>query len=425
MENVTPTIVREELSNGLVLLAEPMPHARSVSVGLWVRAGSRKEPPALNGITHFIEHMVFKGTERRSAEQIAREVDAVGGMLDAFTSKETTCFNARVLDEHLPVAFDVLSDMVLRPLFASEDITKERQVILEEIRMEEDNPEAVAHELLVQNFWRGHPLGWPIIGTRGTVKRFTGASVRKCFEPWYAPNNLVISAAGSVVPEKLRDLVEEVFGGRPASRRAAPSGPPKAHGKLAVCNKPALEQAHITIAVPSYPLAHPRRYAASVLNNILGGGMSSRLFQNIREREGLAYAVFSDMTPYSDAGMLSVYAGTRRRTVEKVLRLVAAEFRRMKEEPVSEEELRRAKEHLKGSLVLSLESSGARMSSLARQEMYLQRFFTIKELQASIEAVTCEEIQMISREFFRPEQIAVTVVGPMGSFRLRRDLIAC
>jgi predicted Zn-dependent peptidase len=425
VEKVTPTIFRHQLSNGLVLVIEPMTQVRSVSIGMWLRAGSRRESAAVNGMAHFLEHMVFKGTERRSAEQIAREVDAVGGMLDAFTSKEATCFNARVLDENLPVAFDVLSDMVLRPLFAEADIVKEKQVILEEIRMEDDNPEAVAHEVLVQNFWKGHPLGWPIIGTRATVRKFSRASMLKCFAPWYAPSNLVITAAGNVRPEALRELVEGAFAEKAKGRAAEASRPPKVHGKLAVRNKPALEQAHITIAVPSFPLAHPRRYAASVLNNILGGGMSSRLFQNIREREGLAYAVFSDMAPYSDAGMLTVYAGTSRRTVEKVLRLVAEEFRRMKAEPVSEEELRRAKDHLKGSLVLSLESSGARMSSLARQEMYLGRFYTIEELHAALEAVTREEVQQIAREFFRPEQIAVTVVGPLGDFRMRRELVAC
>jgi predicted Zn-dependent peptidase len=376
-------------------------------------------------MAHFLEHMVFKGTERRSAEQIAREVDAVGGMLDAFTSKEATCFNARVLDEHLPVAFDVLSDMMLRPLFADADIVKEKQVILEEIRMEDDNPEAVAHEVLTQNFWQGHPLGWPIIGTKATVRGFSRASMLKCFASWYAPNNLVITAAGSMRPEALREMVEGAFAGKPAGRGAEASRPPKVHGKLAVRNKPTLEQAHITIAAPAYPLAHPRRYAASLMNNILGGGMSSRLFQNIREREGLAYAVFSDLSPYSDAGMLTVYAGTGRRTVEKVLRLVAEEFRRMKAEPVSEEELRRAKDHLKGSLVLSLESPGARMSSLARQEMYLGHFYTIEDMHAALEAVTREEVQEIARECFRPEQIAATVVGPLGGFRLRRELLAC
>jgi predicted Zn-dependent peptidase len=246
------------------------------------------------------------------------------------------------------------------------------------------------------------------------------------FGPWYAPNNLVITAAGHVAPEKLLGMVEKTFGRRRADRRAfAASRPPRTHGRLVVRNKPALEQAHITIAVPSYPLCHPRRYAASLLNNILGGGMSSRLFQNVRERQGLAYAVFSELTPYSDAGMLSVYAGTGRRTVERVLRLVAEEFRRMKEEAVSEEELRRAKNHLKGSLVLSLESSGSRMSSLARQQMYLDRFYTVEELQTALDAVTREEVRQIAREFFQPEKIAVTVVGPLGGFRLKRDLLAC
>jgi predicted Zn-dependent peptidase len=426
MNHVTPTIAREVLPNGLVLVAEAMPHARSVSIGMWLRAGSRREPAALNGIAHFIEHMVFKGTERRSAEQIAQEVDSVGGMLDAFTSKEAVCFNARVLGEHLPLAFDVLSDLMLRPRFASEDIAKEKHVILEEIRMEEDNPEAVAHEVLTQNFWRGHPLGWPIIGTRATVRRFNRAALVEHFEPWYAPNNLVITAAGNVAPDKLLDLVEGTFGAQHAGRRTSAASPaPTPHARLIVRNKPALEQAHITIAVPSYPLAHPRRYVASVLNNILGGGMSSRLFQNIRERQGLAYAVFSELTPYSDAGMLSVYAGTGRQTVGRVLRLVAEEFRRLKQEAVSEEELRRAKDHLKGSLVLSLESSGARMSSLARQEMYLHRFHTIEELQAALEAVTREEVQQIAQEFFDPAKIAVTVVGPLQGFRLKRDLLAC
>jgi predicted Zn-dependent peptidase len=419
-------VARKVLRNGLVVVAEPMPHARSVAIGIWVRAGSRVEPAGLNGISHFIEHMVFKGTARRTAEEIAREMDSVGGHLDAFTSKESVCFNAKVLDEHLPVAFDVLSDLVLGPKFAEDDIAKEKQVILEEIRMEEDNPESVAHELLVENFWRGHPLGAPILGTRGTVRGFTRANVQRCFRPWYAPNRMVITAAGSISLEKLGDLAARAFGGLvPHQRSARPSAAPEPHARLLVRNKPALEQVHITIAVPCYPLAHPRRYAASLLNSILGGSMSSRLFQNIRERQGLAYAVFSEMSPYSDAGMLTVYAGTSRQTVERVLRSVAEEFRRIKQEPVSVEELRRAKDHLKGSLVLSLETPGARMANLARQETYFGRFFTVEELQASVEAVTREEVLEIAREFFQPEKIAATILGPLDGFRLTRDLLAC
>jgi len=426
MKKAASAIAREVLPNGLVVIAESMPHARSVSLGIWVRSGSRREPGRLNGIAHFIEHMVFKGTSRRTAEQIAREMDSVGGLLDAFTSKESVCFNAKVLDEHLPLAFDVLSDMALRPLFAEEDIAKERQVILEEIRMEEDNPESVAHELLTKNFWRGHPLGAPILGTRATVKRFTRAAVLDCFGPWYAPDNILLTAAGHIELPQLLELATRAFGAlKPRARRPAPAPAPASHGLLAARNKPALEQAHITIAVPSFRLADPRRYAASLLNVILGGGMSSRLFQNVRERQGLAYAVFSELTPYADAGMLSIYAGTARQNVERVLRLIAAELRRMKEEPVGAEELRRAKDHLKGSLVLSLESSGTRMSHLARQEMYFGRFFTVEELQASIEAVTRDQIQQIAREFFDPEKIAAAVIGPLAGFRLKRDLLAC
>ena len=427
MKQVATSIERQALPNGLVLVAEHMPHMRSVAMGIWVRAGSRGEPSELNGIAHFIEHMVFKGTSRRSAEQIAREMDSVGGLLDAFTSKEMVSFNAKVLDENLPIAFDVLSDLVLGPVFADEDIGKEKQVILEEIRMEDDNPESLAHEMLTQSFWRGHPLGAPILGTRATVRRFTRASVVNCFQRWYTPANTVITAAGNVHLESLMKLVAKSFAGLKSKPRTSPNNrtAPHTHARLITRNKPALEQAHITLAVPSYPLAHPRRYAASVLNNILGGSMSSRLFQNIRERQGLAYAVFSELNPYSDAGMLSVYAGTSRSTTERVLRSIAGEFQRLKKELVAPEELRRAKDQLKGSLVLSLESPGARMSNLARQEMYFGRFFSVEELHASIEAVTAEDVQQTALEFFEPRKIAATVVGPLEGFRLTRDLLAC
>lgn len=420
-------IEREALPNGLVLVTEHMPHMRSVAIGIWVRAGSRGEPAGLNGVAHFIEHMVFKGTSRRTAEQIAREMDGVGGLLDAFTSKEMVSFNAKVLDENLPIAFDVLSDLVLGPLFADEDIAKEKQVILEEIRMEDDNPESLAHETLTQSFWRGHPLGAPILGTRGTVRRFTRKSVVNCFERWYTPANTVITAAGNVHIDGLLKLVDKPFAKLGSKPQPAPNSrtTPHTHARLITRNKPALEQAHITLAVPSYPLAHPRRYAASVLNNILGGSMSSRLFQNIRERQGLAYAVFSELNPYSDAGMLSVYAGTSRSTTERVLRCIAGEFARLKKEPVTVDELRRAKDQLKGSLVLSLESPGARMSNLARQEIYFGRFFSVEELHTSIEAVTAEDVRQTAVEFFDAKKIAVTVVGPLEGFELKRDLVAC
>ncbi len=425
MANLARDIQKEALPNGLAVITEPMPHLRSVSVGIWIRTGSRREPAELNGISHFIEHMVFKGTERRTAEEIARAIDSVGGMLDAFTAKEMICFNVKVLDEHLPIAFDVLSDLVLRPRFAEEDIAKEKQVVLEEIKMDQDNPDYLVHEIFTQNFWRGHPLGKPILGTHETVKQFTHESLFACFRRWYTPNNMVITAAGNLEHARLRELVAREFAALAPVTDGFADSAPRPHARITTRTKRELEQVHICLGVPSYPMAHERRFAAAVLNNILGGGMSSRLFQNIREKQGLAYAVFSELSPYRDTGLLSVYAGTARETAGQVVRLVTEEFRNLKHQPVTEEELRRAKDNLKGSLVLSLESSGARMSNLARQEMYFGRFFTPDELLDSLERVTREEVQQIAQEFFQPEQIGVTVLGSLDGFQLTRDQLAC
>ncbi len=425
MHNEQRDIQKHLLPNGLVAITESMPHVRSVSVGIWIRTGSRREPAELNGISHFIEHMVFKGTQRRTAEEIARSMDSVGGMLDAFTAKEMICFSAKVLDEHLPIALDVLSDLVLRPRFAEEDIAREKQVVLEEIKMDQDNPDYLVHEIFTQNLWQGHPLGKPILGTRETVKGFTRESLFACYRPWFAPNNIVITAAGHLEHVRLVELAAREF----ADLAPVPNGhadtAPRPHARITTRTKRELEQVHICLGVPSYPMAHERRYAGAVLNNILGGGMSSRLFQNIREKQGLAYAVFSEVSPYRDAGMLSIYAGTGLETAEQVVRLVSREFQNLKEKPVSEEELRRAKDHLKGSLMLSLESTSSRMSHLARQEMYFGRFFSLDEMLASIERVTHEDIQQIAQEFFAPKRIGVTVLGNVVGLNLTRDHLAC
>ena len=417
-------IERAELPNGLLIVTEKMPHVRSVSVGIWIGTGSRGESPERNGIAHFIEHMVFKGTERRTAEEIAQSVDSVGGMLDAFTAKEMTCFNAKVLDEHLPVAFDVISDLVLRPRFDDADIAKEKQVVLEEIKMDEDNPEYLIHELFTQNFWRGHSLGLPILGTAETVPQFSRDAVRECFDSWYAPNNTVITAAGNLEHARLVDLVAREFGGVTRAGAKASRTAPQTHAGIEQRNKKELEQVHIVIGVPSYPLAHERRYAASLLNIILGGGMSSRLFQNIRERQGLAYAIGSDLSPYTDSGVLSVYAGTSRESAEKLIVSVIEEFRLIQGEAVGAEELRRAKDHLKGSMMLSLESTSARMSNLARQAMYFHRFVSLDEMLASIEKVTREEVLAIARDFFGPQRFALTVLGNLNGFRATQELLS-
>ena len=417
-------IHRHVLPNGLVVITETMLHVRSVSVGIWVRNGSRREVPAENGLAHFLEHMVFKGTERRSAEHIAREMDSVGGMLDAFTSKEQICFNAKVLDEHLPIAFDVIADLVLRPKLDSGDVKKERQVVLEEIKMDLDNPEYLLHDLFTRGFWPDHSLGRPILGTPDTVKKFDREALCSRFKHWFAPDHILVTAAGNITHEQVLTLVEKEFGHLEPQGTKEEVPVPTTAAPIQLQKKKDLEQVHLCVGVPSLPLAHERRFGVAVLNNLLGGGMSSRLFQNIREKQGLAYAVFSELTPYSDAGMLTVYAGTAKETIGKVLDMTVAEFRAMKESPVSEEELLRAKNHLKGSLMLSLESTSSRMSNLARQELYFHRFSTLDEILASIEAVTREEVQSLAREFFQPERIALTVLGPINGFRVDRERLA-
>src|SRR6202162_1686491 len=421
MPDTNHSVQKETLPNGLVVITEPMEHVHSVSVGIWLRTGSRREPPELNGISHFIEHMVFKGTERRSAEEIARSVDRVGGMLDAFTNKEMISFKAKVFDEHLPIAFDVISDLVLHPRFDDEDIQKEKSVVLEEIKMEQDNAEYLVYEIFTQNFWREHPLGKPILGTRDTVKHFERPALLACFRSWYAPHNMLITAAGHLEHQKVVDLVSAQFSELRPVANAARLTPPRPSARLTTRVKRDLEQVHICVGVPGYPATHERRYALAVLNNILGGGMSSRLFQNIREKHALAYTVYSDLNPYRDAGMMSVYAGTSLENSPKVIRMITDEFRSMKEQLVTEEELRRAKGDLTVLMMLALESTSARMSNLARQEMYFQRFFTLDELIASIERVTGGHIQEIAREFFRPEQIAVTVLGNLDGFKVTRE----
>jgi predicted Zn-dependent peptidase len=413
------------LSNGVRVISEAMPHVRSVAVGIWIGTGSRRETPERNGISHFIEHMLFKGTTRRSAEDIARSVDSIGGNLDAFTAKELVCFNTKVLDQHLSLAFDVLADLVLNPLFREDDIEKEKGVILEEIKMEADSPDYLVHEIFSANFWKDHPLGKPILGTRETVKRFDRNAVLEYYSAAYVPSGLIVTAAGNLTHDRLVALVREHFENQKPGVPLPPEVVPSTHARIALRSKKSLEQVHLCLGVPSYPLPHQERFACYVLNTLLGGGMSSRLFQNIRERQGLAYAVFSELNPYRDTGCLSIYAGTSLESARQVVELILKEFRQLKESLVPEEELRRAKDHLKGSLMLSLESTASRMSNLARQEMYFGRFFTLDELVESIESVTAADVQRIALTFFDPKQIALTILGNLENFRIGREDLVC
>jgi predicted Zn-dependent peptidase len=418
-------IHREVLPNGLIVLTEEMQHIRSVSIGIWIKTGSRDEDLQWNGISHFIEHMVFKGTKHRSAEEIARQVDSIGGNMDAFTAKECVCFNVKVLDDHLPIAMDVLSDLVLNPVFDGADITRERGVILEEIKMDEDSPDYLVHEIFTQNFWKDHPLGKPILGTKETVKKFEQPVVLDFYGQRFAPGNLIICAAGNLKHAQFVDLVAKHFAQMQPKKNGFHSPQPKIVPRIIMRNKKALEQVQICVGVPSHPIAHQKRYASYILNTLLGGGMSSRLFQNIRERQGLAYAIYSDLNPYRDTGCLSVYAGTSRESAGKVVQSIVSEFRKLKTETVPPEELRRAKDQLKGSLMLSLESSTARMSNLARQEMYFDRFYTLDELIEKIEGVTAEELKELAEQFFHTDSIAVTVLGNLNGLKLTREQLAC
>src|SRR3990172_944918 len=391
MQSTERNIEKHVLANGLTVISEYMPHVRSVALGIWLNVGARQEAPDKTGITHFIEHMVFKGTQTRTAEQIARQMDSIGGHLDAFTAKECVSFSAVVLDEHLPLAFDVLSDLVLNPLFSPNDIARERGVVLEEIKSEQDSPEYVLHETFAHNFWKDHPLGKPILGTRQTVQALDRRAVRNQFVRTYRPNHMILSAAGHLQHDRLLELAKERFSHLEPQKLRLPDSAPVIPHHITLKNKQSLEQVHLCLGVPSYPLTHDRRYACYVLNALLGGGMSSRLFQNIREKQGLAYSVFSELAPYRDTGCLMVYAGTSLESAPRVVESVIQEFRDLKENGVRSEELRRAKDHLKGSLMLGLESTANRMSNLARQEMYFGRCITLDEIVEKVNAVTAAD----------------------------------
>ena len=423
--NTQRNLRRTVLPNGLIVLTERMEHVRSVAMGVWIKSGSRCEAPETNGISHFVEHMVFKGTRSRSSLQIAREMDSIGGNLDAFTGKETICFNVKSLADHVPIALDVLTDLVLYPTFASTEIERERGVILEEIKIDEDNPDVLVHELFTQNFWKDHPLGKPILGTTLTVGRLDQQKLFEYHAGRFRGGNMVFSAAGDLEHDQFVDTIAKKFTPLAPGEPAYETQTPQASARILLQNKKALEQVQLCLGVPAPPITDDNRFATLILNTILGGGMSSRLFQTIREERGLAYAIYSDLSPYSDTGSLCVYAGTSAGKALEVVELVMAEFRNLKENPLSEEELRRGKDQLKGNILMGLESSNSRMANLARQEMYFHQFFTAEEVIARIEAVTAEQIQGMAKRLFVPDRIAITLLGRLNGIKLTRDRLVC
>jgi len=415
-------IVREVLENGLTLVTESIPAVRSVAVGVWLKRGSRHESEEQSGISHFIEHMVFKGTTNRSAEQIAAEVDSIGGYMDAFTAKEYASFHLKVLDEHLPLAVEILGDIVMNPLFDAIEMAKEKKVIFEEINLVEDTPDDLVMELFTQAFWPRHPLGRPILGTKSSVSRFRREDLAAFFARVYHPGNILIAAAGHLEHRDTAKLVRRHFGELRHGRTPADGRSPRTAARTVTRSKRELEQVHICLGTRAYPQAHPDRYVGYVLNTVLGGSMSSRLFQNVREKRGLVYSISSGVAAYSDAGILSVYAGTNRESAGEVVRLTLEEVRRLRGEPLPTSELRRAKDHLKGSLMLSLENTGARMSNLARQEIYFSRQFELDELLAGIEAVGVDDVQRLAADLFNG-RLAASVLGDLRGWRPRdRDL---
>jgi len=418
-----PSIRRDVLANGVRFVTERMPHVRSVSIGVWLSRGSRHEPSAHAGIAHFVEHMLFKGTGRRTAEGIAQEVDSIGGQLDAFTSKEYAGYYMKVLDEHLPVAVDLLADLVSHPTFDPVEIEKEQKVVLEEIKMVEDTPDDLVHELFAEGFWPDHPLGRPILGIPASVAALDRAALRSYFADTYVAPNMAVVAVGNLDHDALKRLLDPALADVPLRGAPVEVRPPTVAPHMLVRPKD-LEQSHVCLGMPALAQNDPDRYVSYALNTVLGGSMSSRLFQNVREKRGLAYAVFSGLSAYADSGALSIYAGCANDAVAELIDVVVAELRQLRDEPVGEVELRRAKDHLKGSLMLNLESTSSRMSHLARQEIYRDRTDTLDEMLAAIERVTTEDVHRLAGRFFATGTLGVTVLGDVNGLEVTREQLA-
>jgi len=399
------------LDNGIRVLSEQVPGCHSVSLGVWVNNGSRHEPVALNGISHFVEHMLFKGTERRTAQSVAREVDSVGGLLNGFTSREFSCYFVKILAEKLPMAVDLLGDMICCSRFTPDDIERERRVILQEIAMIEDNPEDLIHDQFTHAFWAGHPLGLPVIGTRATVDDVDRQQLLAFMEDRYVGDNLCVVAAGSVNHDTLVGLVEKSFDVRPDSGVKLIDDTPVVTRKVEVTRRE-MEQAQICLGVEGLPQNHPDRYGTYLLNTILGGNMSSRLFQKVREELGLAYSVYSYHHNHSDSGAFIVYAGVAAEEAPLVTRTILDEMTRMRHAMVTPEELQSAKDFLKGSMLLSMESTDNRMSRLAKNELFLRDVGTsLEESRDMIDAVTAEQIQSLASKLFVNETFNMQVAG--------------
>jgi len=409
------------LPNGLTILTEHMPGLRSVSLGIWVRRGSRHESPDLNGVCHFIEHALFKGTRRRSSHEIATESDRLGGHLDAYTTHEMTGFALKVVDTETARAFDLLADLLINPRFDEDDLLKEQKVIIEEMKMIEDTPDELLTELFHAKYFPDHSLGRPIEGTEQSVSSFDHATTARFHAQNFAPRNLVIAAAGNVAHSQIVDLVFEAFASvNNGQQSEVASASPQVAAPILIEGKNELEQVHLIVAAPWPSAKSEDRYAASMLGTIIGGGTSSRLWQSIREDRGLAYSIGAGGNTFTDVGMFTIYAGTSPAQLDQVLDLSMDEMRRIVREPVSENELQLAKEQATSSVLLSLESSSARAGALARQEIIHGRRIAPDEIIRSVEAVTREDVQRVAQSCFTTPTLALGALGNLNGFKVDR-----
>lgn len=410
------------LDNGLRVVTERMPALKSVTVGIWVNVGSRDEGAGEEGLSHFLEHMFFKGTKSRSAAQISREIDALGGELNAFTSRETTTFYVKVLDQHVKPALTLLSDIFRQSRFARPEVEKEKQVVLEEIRMVQDDPEDLVQELHAEQAMKRHPLGRSILGRARTIQGLRREQLLRYVRTHYHPQQTVVAVAGSFNLRELTPLLEQSFGtytqpGVPYMHR----WPSDVHGGLVVRRK-ALEQAHLCLGLPGVALDHKDRYGAYALNALMGGSVSSRLFQEVREKRGLAYSIYSYLSSYSDGGTFTIYAATRSREAARVVELVGREIRRLRAKGVGGEELERTKNQMKGNLMLSLENSQSRMSRLAKDELHQGRYMSLEEMLADIDRVNGEQLLRLAHELFDLSRLSVTALGPVSHQSLQASV---
>ena len=409
------------LPNGLCVVSERVPHVRSVSIGVWIRVGSRDESPTSNGIFHFLEHMLFKGSRRRSARQIAESLESVGGALNGFTSREQTCYQARIIDEYIPLALDVLSDLVINPRLERAEVEREKQVVGDEIRDLMDDPSDYVDERLSSLIWRGHTLGLPISGTLDTIAGITSSQLRSRLRSWYRPERMVVSAAGNLHHDRFADDVEKYF--RFSQRKTTVgkrSSKFPASGDVEIISRKGL-QLHLCVGGLAYRYAHPRKYALLLLNTILGEGMSSRLFQNLREQQGLAYSVHSYLWMASDTGLIGLYLATEPAKAARALQSMLHELDVLRQSGLSKEELAHGKAQLKGHLMLGLESMSARMVRLAQQEIHLGTSVTLDETLARIEAIGADEVRQVAGDLLRRERLSLAVIGPVRKNLFKRS----